>query len=86
MDRASKTLRHKHRDVGHDSLSLIQMLIMFRPKYTTKQIMETWVTHRMLDGFISGIQAGMKKKNRGYGKKESAMEVIKKLNREITRL
>jgi len=86
MDRAAKSLRQNHRTVGHDTLSLVQMLLMFRPKYSSKEIIEAFVTHKALDGFMSGIQAGMRKSNKGYGKKESTYEAIKRMNREILRV
>ena len=86
MDRAAKSLRQNHREVGHDTFSLMQMLLMFRPKYTTKEIIESYTTHKVLDGFMSGIQAGMRKKNKGYGVKESAFEIIKRMNKEMARL
>ncbi len=86
MDRAAKSLRHKHRDVGHDTLSLIQMLAMFTPKYTPNEIIKAYTVHKVLDGWMSGVQAGMRMKVKGYGKKDTTFEVIKRMSREVARL
>lgn len=86
MDRASKSLRHKHRNVGHDSLSLMQMLIMFGSKYTHNQILKAWFLHKLVDGWDSGFKAAVRKNAKGYGKKESAYEAIKRMSREVARL
>lgn len=86
MDRASRTLRQKHRIVGHDLQSLIQMMFTFGGKYTPAQITKTWILHKLVDGWDSGFKAAVRSKNKGYGKKESTLEVIKKLQKEIFRL
>lgn len=87
MDRAAKKLRTKHREVGHDVKSLITMLMMFNHKYTPQEIIAHWASHRFLDGLFSGIQAGVRAKNKGYGKKKDpTMEIINKLKKEIFRL
>jgi len=87
MDRAAKKLRTKHREVGHDVQGLISMLMMFNHKYTPQEIISHWASHKFLDGLFSGIQAGVRAKNKGYGKKKDpTMEVINKLKKEILRL
>lgn len=86
MDRAAKTLRHKHREVGHDTQALMEMLLLFRHKYTPIQIMKTFYLHRLMDGSFSGLQAGIRKSIKGYGKKDSALEVIEKLKKEVFRI
>ena len=85
MDRAAKSLRQKHRQVGHDIKGLIDMLILFQPKYTFPQIIATYTLHLALDGMYSGIQEGVRKKVKGYGKKEAAQEAIKRLMKEVFR-
>lgn len=86
MDRASKQLRHQHRDVGHDLQSLIQMIFLFKHKYKVTDIMKAFYLHKSLDGSMSGLQAAVKKKNQGYGKKESTMEIIERLKKELFRI
>ena len=86
MDRAAKSLRHKHRDVGHDTTALIQMLFMFKGKYSMMDIFKTYLIHKSLDGSMTGLQAAVKAKNKGYGKKDSTMEIIKKLKEEMFRI
>lgn len=86
MDRAAKSLRQNHRTVGHDTLSLIQMITMFSSKYSMRDILNTYIIHKGIDGWFSGIKAGMRKSVKGYGKKESAMEIVNKLKAEVLRL
>jgi len=87
MDRAAKRLRTKHREVGHDVQSLVMMLFQFNHKYTSQEIISHWASHKFLDGLFSGIQAGVRAKNKGYGKKKDpTMEIIKNLKKEIFRL
>ena len=86
MDRAAKTLRQKHRSVGHDTTALIQMIFLFKDKYSIMDILKTYLIHKSLDGSLSGIQAAVKAKNKGYGKKDSTMEIINKLKEEMFRI
>lgn len=87
MDRFAKTARQKHRDVGgHDTVALLEMLILFRGKYTPKQIRDTFILHKLMDGMFSGIQTAVRTTNKGYGKKESAEEAFEKLKKEYVRL
>ena len=87
MDRFAKKYRGKHREVGgHDTKALMEMLLLFRHKYTPIQIMKTFYLHRLMDGSFSGLQAGIRKSIKGYGKKDSALEVIEKLKKEVFRL
>lgn len=87
MDRFAKTARHKHRDVGgHDTMALIQMLMLFKHKYTPKQIRDTFILHKIMDGMFSGIQTAVRDKNKGYGKKKSIEETFEKLKEEYMRL
>jgi len=86
MDRFAKQYRHKHRDVGgHDLKALMTMLLVFRGKYTPAEIMKTFFLHKLLDGYFSGLQSAVKKMNKGYGKKESLLEIIEKMKKEILR-
>ncbi|MCP4762580.1 MAG: hypothetical protein GY870_12440 [archaeon] len=86
MDRAAKKLRHKHRDVGHDLEGLIQMIFLFGQKYNTMDIMKAFYVHKMLDGSMSGMQSAVRMKNKGYGKKDTTDEIIKKLKKELFRI
>ena len=70
MDRASKELRSGHRVVGHDWFALIQMLLLFKDKYTPSEIIKTWSTHKLLDDIYSGIQNNVKRQVKNYGKKK----------------
>jgi len=83
MDRAAKDLRQKHRIVGHDIQALMKMMLLFQPKYTTKQIMETWLLHKTIDGYFSGLQSGLRKTVQGYGKKDSILAILDKLKKEV---
>lgn len=67
MDRAAKGLRTNHRNVGHDTKALGEMLINFGHKYTPKQITQTWFLHKYLDGLFSGLQEA----SRNISKKET---------------
>lgn len=86
MDRAAKKLRQNHREVGHDSIALIQMLAMFSHKYKAVDIMKAWILHKSLDGMFSGIQKAVKANNKGYGKKKSTLEIVNSLKKEIMRM
>ena len=85
MDRAAKNLRHKHREVGHDVPALIQMISLFSNKYTPMQIFKTWSLHKVVDGMDSGFKASVRKSSKGYGKKDSMLEIINKLKKELFR-
>lgn len=85
MDRAAKRLRQKHRQVGHDSKALAMMLLHFQDKYTPDQIIKTFMLHKYLDSLFSGIQETVRSKVKGYGVKDSTLEGIKKLAKEIFR-
>lgn len=86
MDKAAKTARQKHREVwGHDSKALIMMLSIFQPKYTQKQIMETFYLHIWLDSIYSGVQESVRQHNKGYGKKPAVLSGVNKILREIER-
>lgn len=84
MDRAAKDLRQKHRRVGHDIPALLEMYMIFKNKYTRKQITETWALHKVVDGIYSGLHDAVRAKNEGYGKK-SILKVIKRLKKEAFR-
>jgi len=86
MDRASKELRHKHRTVGHDLTSLIQMIFLYGHKYSTAEIMKSYLLHKTLDGSMSGLQSAVRMKNKGYGKKDTTAEIINKLKKELFRI
>lgn len=86
MDRGAKGLRQKHRDIGHDIPGLIEMIIKFNKKYTPIQVIKTWILHKILDGAYSGAQGAIRKSIKGYGKKESALEAIKRLKKEVLRI
>ena len=85
MDRAAKGLRHKHREVGHDSKALVEMLLLFRHKYNVSQILQSYWFHKLMDGSFSGFQAAIKKNIKGYGKKDSLEEMYFKLRKELLR-
>lgn len=85
MDRAAKTLRHKHRQVGHDTKALMTMYYLFKDKYNTQQILNTFLLHKWLDSTWSAIQENVRKKNKGYGKKESTIQAIKRMKKELLR-
>ena len=86
MDRAAKSLRQNHREVGHDLTSLVQMIFLYGQKYSTADIIKTYLLHKTLDGSFSGIQAAVKANNKGYGKKDSTAMIIEKLKKELFRL
>ena len=87
MDRFAKKYRQKHRDVGgHDTTALIQMMFMFGHKYSTMDILKAYILHKGLDGSMSGLQAAVKSKNKGYGRKDNTMEIINKLKKELFRV
>ncbi|KKN39591.1 hypothetical protein LCGC14_0741650 [marine sediment metagenome] len=87
MDRFAKEFRHKHRDVGgHDLAALIQMIFMFKHKYSVADIIKAYLIHKSLDGSLSGLQAAVRAKNKGYGRKDSTMEIINKLKEELFRI
>lgn len=86
MDRAAKKLRHKHREVGHDTKALVEMMFLFGQKYSKMDIMKAFFVHKSLDASMSGLQAGVRAKNKGYGKKDTTAEIIKKLKKELFRI
>lgn len=91
MDRFAKTDRQKHRDVGgHDVMALVQMLVMYRDKFTPAQIAKTWAVHRLVDAMDSGFTAAVRQTNPTYGKKsttnEKLMKSIEALKKELLRL
>ncbi|KKM65679.1 hypothetical protein LCGC14_1488880 [marine sediment metagenome] len=86
MDRASRTMRQKHREVGHDLTALTQMIFMFKHKYSIMDIFKAYLLHKALDGSMSGLQAAVKSKNKGYGRKDNTMEIINKLKKEMFRI
>ena len=96
MDRGAKTLRQKHRELGHDLQSLMEM--SFNPiirqkhkltKYTIPQIFQTWQLHKIVDGWDSAFGAMVRNKVKGYAvksKKESVIDAINRLKKEVLRL
>lgn len=87
MDRYAKKYRQKHRDVGgHDLTALIQLIFLYKHKYSVTDIIKTYALHKFMDGSMSGLQSAVRKKNKGYGKKDSTEEIIKKLKKEMFRL
>lgn len=83
MDRFSRKLRHRHREKGHDIEALIEMVIFFKDKYSFFEIFKTWMLHKIVDGWDSGFKASVRKYHKGYGKKDSTLEIINKLKKEI---
>lgn len=87
MDRFAKQYRQQHRDVGgHDLTALVQMIFLYKNKYSTSDIIKTYFLHKALDGSMSGFQEAVKKKNKGYGRKDTQAEIIDKLKRELFRI
>ncbi len=87
MDRFAKKYRQKHRDMGgHDFTALIQMIFLYGKKYSTFEIIKAYTLHKYLDGSMSGLQAAVKMKNKGYGKKDTTLEIINKLKKELFRI
>lgn len=86
MDRAAKTLRQNHREVGHDLNGLIQMIFLYKHKYKTIDIMKAFYLHKALDGSFTGLQSAVRMKNKGYGKKDSTAIIIEKLKKELFRI
>ena len=93
MDRAAKELRQNHREVGHDFKALLVM--QYNPmvrklhkleKYTPTQVWETWLLHKMMDAADSSFGTYVKNKVKGYGRKESLIEALKRLKQEVMRL
>lgn len=86
MDRAAKSLRHKHRDVGHDMTGLVQMMLLYKHKYKPIDIMKSFYLHKALDGSFSGLQSAVRMRNKGYGKKDTTAVIIEKLKKELFRI
>lgn len=84
MDRFAKELRHAHRNKGHDVQTLIEMCIIFKHKYTQKQIMQTWMLHNAVDQFDSNLKTSIKNNYTNYGKKkDTTLKDIERLQKKL---